>query len=299
MVECQSIAASAGQVGLYEPLYRPDQVSSSDLLIPLEMRDNSRPDWREFAILVSMYKQGIHQRHAATGLISPKFGLKSRVGLESFVAFVHAHTGDEVSFVNPFPQLAYWSYNVWMQGEHAHPGLGAAAQALLDKVGIGWRLSSVPRHGQATLAYCNFWAGSPEFWERYVGGVLVPIAEFLEDAPDDPVAQAVMRDTTHTDPAPLLPFIIERLFSTFLSLHPECNASAMPIEFDDALAHCVDEFERVIVRYMRYPIEIADASGKPFDGDLLRQMDAICALWQQHFFDLYSLVPHPHTGRKI
>jgi hypothetical protein len=284
--------------GMYEPLYQPGQQLSSDAFLPLEIRDNRAAAWREFRMLVDLYRSGVHLKHAATGLFSPKFTLKSRVSAEQFTAFVDAQPDCDVWFINPFPQLAYWSFNVWMQGEHAHPGLRQAAQALLDASGIDWQLNDVPRQGHGTLSYCNFWVGSPRFWDAYVGQVLVPIADFLENNADHPAARAVMLDTTHTDPAPFLPFIVERLFSTYLSLTPQCKVASYAISCEQVADYCIDDFERLLVRNMRPLVERADMSGV-FDQRLTGQMDFMCAIWQQHFFDVYTQTPHPHTGRLI
>jgi hypothetical protein len=284
--------------GIYEPLYLPGQQLSSDAFLPLQIPDNRAAAWREFRMLVDMYRSGLYRQHAATGLFSPKFALKARISADQFTHFVDDHADCDVWFINPFPQLAYWSFNVWMQGEHAHPGLQEAAQSLLDAAGIGWRLNEVPRQGNGTLSYCNFWVGTPCFWDSYVGGVLVPIADFLEGNPDHPVARAVMLDTTHTDPAPFLPFIIERLFSTYLSLNAKCKVASYFISYEQIADYCIDDFERLIVRNMRTLVDQAEASGV-FDSRLMQQMDFMCAIWQQHFFDVYTQKPHPHTGRLI
>jgi hypothetical protein len=284
--------------GMYEPLYLPGQQLSSDAFLPLEIRDNRAAAWREFRMLVDLYRGGAYLKHAATGLFSPKFTLKSRITAEQFTDFVDAQPGCDVWFINPFPQLAYWSLNAWMQGEHAHLGLRQAAQSLLDAAGIGWQLNDVPRQGNGTLSYCNFWVGSPSFWEAYVGGILVPIADFLENNPNHAVARAVMLDTTHTDPAPFLPFIVERLFSTYLSLNPQCKVASYAISDEQVAEYCIDDFERLLVRNMRPLVLEAEKSGA-FDQRLTEQMDFMCAVWQQHFFDVYSLRPHPHTGQVL
>jgi hypothetical protein len=284
--------------GMYEPLYLPNQQLSSDKFLPFVIQDNRSSAWREFKILVDMYRNGIFRKHLATGVFSPKFALKSKITPEKFIEFVEEKPNCDVWFVNPFPQLAYWSFNVWMQGEHAHPGLQQAAQSLLDVCEIGWQLNKVPRQGSGVLSYCNFWVGSQRFWEAYVGQVLLPIAEFLEQKPEHPVSHAVMVDTTHTDPAPFLPFIVERLLSTYISFNPQCMVASYPIPYEDISEYCIDDFERLTVQKMRAHVDNADASGL-FDQRLKDQMDFMCALWQQHFFDLYSHKPHPHTGRLV
>ncbi|AOJ11798.1 hypothetical protein WS71_17035 [Burkholderia mayonis] len=284
--------------GLYEPLYRAGQELSGDAFLPWEIADNRAASWREFRILVDMYRQGVHRRHAATGLFSPKFSLKAKITADEFTRFADGQPDFDVCFINPFPQLPYWSFNAWMQGEHVHPGLSAAAQALLDVSGIGWNLERVPRQNAGVLAYCNFWIGTPRFWDAYVGGVLVPIAEFLETNPEHPAARAVMIDTTHTDSAHFLPFIVERLFSTYLSFNQSCKVSSYPIPDKSIDSYCIDDFERLLVRHMKPLVDEADRSGH-FDCRLIEQMDFMCALWTQHFFDLYAHIPHPHTGQTL
>ena len=115
-----------------------------------------------------------------------------------------------------------------MQGEHFHAGITGRAQALLDASGLAWKLESIPRHNHSNLCYCNFWVATPRFWDDYVGGVLNKIATFLESNPDDPVAKSVMEQTQYDDPLPFLPFIVERLLTTYLSLNPDIEVRAYP-----------------------------------------------------------------------
>ena len=285
-------------VAIFEPIYAAEQTLTCAEFLPLVRVDNSRPEWREFKILIDMYRDGYHRRHDYTGLFSPKFTLKSRISGAKFLEFVQSHSDSDVCFINPFPQLACWSYNVWMQGEYAHPGLTRATQALLDASGLDYAIENTPRHGPASLAYCNFWVGSQRFWEEFVGGTLLPIANFLEANPSHEAARAVMLDTTHTDPAPFLPFIIERMFSTYVSLRPELSTSAYPFDTQDTRDYCINDFEKLLFERMRAKIDHADASGV-FSPELVEQMETVCALWQQHFFDFYATRPHPHTGQPV
>ena len=52
-----------------------------------------------------------------------------------------------------------------------------------------------------------------------MGGILDPIARFLEAHPGSAEAQAVLEPANYMVDAPFLPFVVERLFSTFLSRH--------------------------------------------------------------------------------
>jgi hypothetical protein len=288
----------SASVAIFEPIYAQDQVQVEKNFLPLVVRDNSQAGWREFKLFVDMYRAGEHRSHEYTGIFSPKFRLKSRITGTAFARFAQNQTGADVCFINPFPQIAYWSFNVWMQGEHAHPGLARAAQSLLDACELDFDIDCTPRQGPGLLSYSNFWVGSERFWEEYVGGVLVRIAEFLEKNPGHEVTHKVMEDTTHTDPAPFLPFIVERLFSTYISQRPDLKIAAYRHEDGSVLDYCVNEYERRLVARMKPQIDGADAAGK-FDPVLIKQMDIACELWQQQFFDYFAARPHPHTGRSV
>ncbi|MGY6162382.1 hypothetical protein [Paraburkholderia strydomiana] len=285
-------------IKIFEPIYAQGQVLSEKAFHPLVLRDNAHAAWREFYILVDMYRKGMHLQQKFTGLASPKFSLKSRIDGSRFLQFVQDNSDADVCLINPFPQLAYFSYNAWMQGEHAHPGLMDRTQLLLDACGIPWNLREAPRQGPDMLCYCNFWAGTASFWESYVGKVLVPIASFLEANSSSEAARAVLEPTVHSDDAPFLPFIAERLFSTYLSLTPGLKIAAYRIEGDDVLDYCVSEFEKDIVRYMQKPIDAADRQTS-FPADQVPLMDLFCKLSQKYVRAYFSSNPHPHTGQPI
>ncbi|KVG31605.1 hypothetical protein [Burkholderia diffusa] len=284
-------------IAIFEPVFGEGTQRVDPAFVPLPF-ENARPEWRELQIILELYRRGTHRRHTHTGLFSPKFGLKTGIPGDQFVRFAHDNATADVVFINPFPQIAYWSYNVWMQGECAHPGITDAAQALLDASGIGLNVRDVPRNDLQSLAYCNFWVGNQAFWDQYVGRVLEPIAFFLESQPEHPAALGVMQDTFHTDQAPYLPFVVERLFSTYLATHPELNVRAYPFASTQIESHCINAFERLLFQRMREDVDTADRS-TVFPPALVNRMELVCSLWQQHFFDFYSVRPHPHTGRPL
>ena len=280
---------------IYEPLYQPGQQQQEPLFMPLPLQRNDFA-WREFRIYVDMYRQQRHRGAGHCGMFSPKFSLKSRIPTQQFLDFCEANAEADVCFFNPFPQIRYVAYNVWNQGEPWHPGLGAAAQALLDAMGIRWTIDQLPRQGAAQLSYSNFWVSSERFWDDYVGGVLVPIADFLEQHPEHPAARSVMVNTYHTEAASYLPFIIERLFSTFLSMNPHVRSVSYPVE--DVLPYCICPSEQDLVRRLKPSVDAAEKAGY-FPPDLLESLRQ--AAWSNtlqaklHF----QSHPHPHSGKPI
>lgn len=283
-------------IAIYEPQYLPGQSPSEPAFRPLKLENNDYADWREFKIIVDMYRRGLHREQRYTGLFSPKFNLKTRVSGEKFVDFVRANAESDVCFINAFPQLAYISFNAWMDGEESHPGLAQRAQALLDACDIGWRVADLPRQDPKVLCYCNFWVGTERFWDAYVGGLLLPVARFLEENPTHPASLSAFEPTRHTDRAVFLPFIVERLFSSFLSKRSgEFSISRFPM---DPSAHSNNEFERYIVACCKDEIDDADRIGF-FPPALKSKMALLCGLWRRYQFAYYENRAHPHSGKSL
>ena len=281
---------------IFEPIYLAGQVLAEPLFLPLQLPDNRFAAWREFRIYIDMYRSGRHLGGDKVGMFSPKFGLKCKISAQQFLDFCAQHKSADVCFINPFPHIRYRSYNVWMQGEANHPGLTTCAQNLLAASGVAWNLANVPRQAEATLAYSNFWVGSEKFWDRYVGQILEPIAQLLENNPEHPAAQAVTCQTFHSDPAPFLPFIIERLFSTFLSFSTDIKAQAYPLK--NVLDYCLSEDEKDRILKIMPTIDAADQAGF-FSEELLKTMWELVRDDTRVAKEHFSNNPHPHTGRVI
>lgn len=283
---------------IYEPLYQVGQQLTEPAFVPLTLADNSQSSWREFRIMVDFYRSGGHRQKGFSGIFSPKFGLKTRSSGNEFIDFTHANSDADVCIVNPFPTMRYYSFNVWMQGEIAHPGLTACSQDLLRATDIGWDLSQTPRHNARNLCYSNFWVGTERFWDDYVGGILNPIALYLEQNPHTEIAQALMSNTRHTDQAPFLPFVVERLFSTFLSMRVDMKVAAYPRDANEEFDFCLTDYERDMIQHIRPAVDTADASGV-FDPDLIDLMGLLCRLYQRYGTLHYAANKHPHSGKTV
>lgn len=283
---------------IYECIYQSGQQPSNSKVLPLVI-PNTHPERRELQAYVEAYRRGVHISPDKVGLFSPKFSEKTKISVERFLEFCSQHQNATVCHINPFPHNRYWSYNVWEQGESIHTGLIENSQALLDAVGISICLQSIPRHDAKLAAYCNFWIADQPFWEQYVGGILVPISNFLDTEPDHPASIGILRTTQHTQPAPLLPFMVERLYSTWISLQNGLNIAAYPFDLQNMLdIYCKTDFKRLLVKQMHGMVDECDAQGH-FPDPVRRRMSDMCALYSQHLFDYYEQRPHPHTGQPI
>lgn len=281
-------------VRIYEPIYAEDQVSTEPLFIPLDIRGNNYPAWREFRILTDMYRQGYHKGPGFTGLFSPKFQMKTKVSPAQFIDFVKDNADSDVCLINMAGQLSVIAFNAWMQGDIAHPGLTQIAKDIVAAAHAPVCVDERARHGADILCFSNFWVAKEEFWERYVGGVLVPIADFIEGNADSEIVKSAFDKTTHSVQCEFLPFVIERLFTTFLQDYSG-KTTAYPM---DPLACCINDFQREIVTTMTADVAAADRNGV-FSDDLRRKMMMLSKLTQMYTLSYYSTHPHPHTGKPL
>ena len=278
-------------IAIYEPIYLPGQTLSDPAFRPLRLEANY-PEWREFRIIVDMYRRGMHRLQRFTGLMSPKFGAKTGISGKLFIDFIGDNADADVCFINPFAYLSYISFNVWTQGEVYHPGLKKRAQDLLDSSRVDLEIENVARHGPQVLCYCNFWVGTERFWDDYVGGILLPIAEFLETHPESAIARAVFEQKTPPDFVAFLPYIVERLFSSYLSRRGStliCRDYPM-----DPVESCLTDFERRAVMEIRDEIDAADLVDN-FPDELRAKMDTLCKSWRNFTDAYYADRPHPHN----
>lgn len=238
---------SMKDVTIFEILYENNQTAVSNSGFTPYKVNNYQPEWRELRHIIDFYRAGQHLNFNAVGLFSPKFNMKTKISGLDFMEFCNENKSADVVFINPFPQIEYIYYNVWEQGETCHPGLIMIANKLLAATGFNINVSNLKRQTKNELLFSNFWVGTPKFWELYVGGLLNPIARFLENEADKQLIDEINQKTQHTSDCGFLPFISERLFSTFISLHPEIKSENLPLKnFDLYFTHPTEKKASII-----------------------------------------------------
>ena len=217
---------------MFQNFYAPGQEKMLDpAFVPQDVIRDGRKDYWEIALFVRMYHSGQHLAAEYTGMVSPKFGEKTRISGADFLRFVERNPGYDVYFINPFPINAYYSFNVWEHGEICHAGLIAVAQDLFDRAGIQCDLASLGRNSHATLLYCNYWLGNERFWDRFID-LNLRLLRAAESLPPRARERLFALDPEYPDPVPILPFVFERVFSTLLLLDSSLKGCAYPLSRD-------------------------------------------------------------------
>jgi len=248
---------------VYQIKYSDEVVGTLDkAFIKYDCRDNPESEKREIAHMLRFYEEGAwrHQGFEHFGLVSPKFSIKTGISSQAFLDWIDANRGYDVYFVNPFPQLIYWHFNVWTQGEFWHPGLADLADALFAGAGLSIRVENLPRNTASSSLYSNYWVGNEKFWNIYMPFVRKLVAAV--DNIDTGVRKKLFEPAPHYAPAAYFPFVFERIFSTFLVLHG--NIACLPYHYGhgEILERCDNDMERFVVREWSEMIDTWDTSGR-------------------------------------
>ncbi|WP_447979731.1 hypothetical protein [Candidatus Nitrospira bockiana] len=248
-------------ITVYQNYYKAEQREVLDpAFVPHDWRHNPFPEYREVAVFLKLYETGEYKESDYTGIVSAKFGAKTKIRGREFIEFIERNPGHDVYFINPFPQNAYHSFNVWEHGEAYHPGITLLAQELLDQAGYRIRLAELGRNKHDTLLYCNYWVGNTKFWESYIPFILQLHRHVTEEmAGNDKEKYFAL--TQHITQTPILPFIFERLFSTYLQLNRGISGKAYDHTDDEVRMACLHQNEWDIVRYFKRVIDEWDAKG--------------------------------------
>lgn len=264
---------------IYQAYYDDKQFSGLDhAFIPYDWRGNPQPEYREGLHFVNFFKSEEYLKSDYVGIVSHKFFDKTGISGAEFIRFMKSNPGYDVYFVNPFPyQVCCW-FNVWDQGESWHPGIIDAAQKLFDDAGMPIRISNIGRNDWSNLLYCNYWVGNRKFWETYMR-FFVPLFLTADQGKGGNKKKTYLNITPYLGGGlSIIPFIFERLFSTFLSLDKEISACPYKFSSQQTLAKCLRCEERQLVDRFGPIINSMDSMVRQDDRlgriteDLLRQV---------------------------
>jgi hypothetical protein len=205
-------------IKLYQPYMGEDEKSSLPPgVIPWDASSNTDNSTREY----ELFKQ-ISQANTGSsepwGLISRKFTHKSLLSVNDFARFAEQKLseGYDCVFINPMMGIEALYLNVWQQGVHCgHAGLEKIIDFLEKSLAIPFN-APMDRN---TFAFCNYFIAKPEFWRAYFSFVDQALHLLDQEIIKNTEVGAAYtgtgsyhRDTNIT----MKPFIIERLFSTFI-----------------------------------------------------------------------------------
>jgi hypothetical protein len=207
--------AMRSKVRIFQPYLAAEQLAIVDKeFVPFNNVDNPRAELREYFLFKKIFDDIDSIDADYIGLFSYKFGEKAMLSGVDVIDFIHSNSGHDVYLFNPYPFESYTFYNIWEQAEYYHPGILDLTEEALQRAGHQIDLNSMGRTYQITL-FCNFWVANKSFWKGYFD-FLQPVVEFM-------LADSRYFNLTrywHGEAA-YFPFIVERLFTTYLAFLAE------------------------------------------------------------------------------
>ena len=211
----------------------------SESCVPLDASWNAGPDSREYELFSRIHAS--QQPREPWGLISWKFELKTGISANEFAAYCKTSLGSgcHCVFINPMIGSEAVYRDVWEQGEHCgHRGIHGIAEHLSTRGTGGFQASGM---GRESFSLCNYFVGTPRFWDAYLAFVREVLAELVHQADGGTHVGRVFsgRGWYQRDIAcSMRAFVIERLFSSFVRAHPHLSV----VPFRHSEQHYVSKF---------------------------------------------------------
>jgi hypothetical protein len=221
----EQVANRTGQsLDIYQAYFGDAQKRQlSPVAIPYDVAGNTANDQREYELFRKIFAS--RPKNAGPwGLVSSKFELKSLVPVEEFrrVAVEQLAAGFDCVFINPMIGNEAMHLNVWEQWWVANEDVKTLC-GFLETVGP---IHSERQMGFDEFCFCNYFVGTHKFWTAYFAYV-ERFSEALERErrAGTPVGRFYGGSAKYEKNPNITsrPFVIERLFSSFLSVHPEIS----------------------------------------------------------------------------
>lgn len=194
-----------------------DQVDP--LFIPLENKDNPRPDWREYWPIRNYFLENELNKEELYGFFSPNFRDKTGLTAKQVYDFIKANPGHDVYTFSPFIQEAACYLNTFEQGNRHHPGLVSTTNRFLDTIDVRIGFESLVMDFTSSI-YCNYFVAKPAFWDKWFS-ITERLFDHAENVNDDLALQLNSPTRYSKGPVEMKVFIMERICSLILSLDGE------------------------------------------------------------------------------
>ncbi len=200
-------------------------------LTPFDNTANEKPELREYHSFVKAIENGSTDGLDAWGFLGPRWEAKLKYSADEIKYTIDQNPNNDVWIFNHARAINALTYNVWEQGEYHHKGLREVAGEILNTAGF----DSSPLNAFMTernTCYCSYFVARKEFWKDYIN-FLSRIIDAIDNLPEDVKklynsSANYARDNTLN----MFPFLIERLFSTFLVLkHDKYKVHAKPYDY--------------------------------------------------------------------
>ena len=220
---------------LFQICFNEDQIKNIDpLLTPFDNTSNERPELREYHSFMKAWdkKDELLGGVDAYGFFGPRWQEKLRYGSKDIAHEIENNPGYDVYLFNHARIVDALFFNVWEHGEHWHPGIKQVAKHVLEKIPESDPEILNDLMFDQSTCYCSYFVATKEFWNDYLV-FLSKVAYYLTELPEEEkkIYEGSANYARDKD-LNLFPFIIERMFSTYLILNRDkLKVHAKPYDY--------------------------------------------------------------------
>lgn len=184
------------------------------LMTPFDNTSNKHPELREYHIFDRIINEGAANDVDLWGMFGPRWNIKLRFGTNEIDNAIKNNPGKDVYLFNHARICNALFVNVWEQGEIYHPGIKQVVTAAL-KTGH-YDTSSLNVLMTDATCYCSYFVATHKFWKEYMS--FLKDVKIHLDSLSGEYKQMYEGSANYSRDKSLnmFPFIVERLFSTYL-----------------------------------------------------------------------------------
>lgn len=187
-------------------------------LTAFDNTSNERPELREFHSFIKADETCATKDLDAWGFLGPRWETKLKYNADKICNAIEENPDNDVWIFNHARIVNALTYNVWEQGEIFHKGLFKVGKETLKLAGYD-AAAMLTLMKDDTTCYCSYFVARKQFWHDYIQ-FLTNIIRAIDRLPNDikeiyESGANYSRDKTIN----MFPFLIERMFSTFLILN--------------------------------------------------------------------------------
>jgi len=216
---------------IFQICFDKDQISKVDsLMIPFDNTENKFPELREYYNFTKVIDDKLTDDLDAWGMFGPRWKEKLRYDSKDIVEEIEKNPNYDVYLFNHARIHDALTFNVWEQGELFHKGIRQVTALALKNSGYDANVLDAMMTDEVTC-YCSYFVAKKEFWNEYLI-FLKKIKNELENLPEKE-KEIYNSSANYSRDANLnlFPFIVERLFSTFLMLNRKFKVHAKPYDY--------------------------------------------------------------------
>ena len=216
---------------IFQICFEEDQLFRFDpLFTPFDNTENLNPELREYQSFKRIYEEGHTKDLDAWGVFGPRWNQKLKYSANDIQNAIKSNPGRDVYIFNFAKIICAYHYNVWEQGEPHHKGVVPVSRHVLNNI-VGHDKVIDTVMYEDTMCYSSYFVATRKFWNEYMA-FLYKVKEELDNLP--PELDKVYKSSAKYGrdmSLNLFPFIIERMFSSYLIMNDKWKIYYKPYDY--------------------------------------------------------------------